>query len=694
MGRLSTTECTYLPTSLSTVSVTTYQNRGAANDFKGTALHITDSFVNTVADAVFTLDASSYLEMQSGSTASFTAACTFAGSGLFRAKEGSTVSFSSATKFQIATEVSGRFLLESKTVSFENTVDLTGSNALMEVNRGSRLVASRTVTVSSSSEIRGTSGTMQFDGGLSMASSSTMSLSQTTVSVSTWNASSSTMSFSGSTLNSKIWSLSSSAVTIGEGSAMSVSGGAQLHGSIITLSSSTSTFTSVQASTLSSGGTIRGRGGSKMQFTGGLETISSTMDLQQSTVGVGHLQMSSSTLTASSSTAVTASQVTFSQTTVQMTSTTLTSSGDMWDDGGSLTFITSAIVVTSAFISTSSSYSLTGSRMTVTQQTITDTTIALTDVSSQFLLDGGGAGGASQVGSLGSGAVFSGLGVFRHRTGLLLLTAGSTIGCKLQLSLGAQIVRHGRALQQTDLTTTNPAVSACGSSIGSTTVASGGSLSTDTSCSYGSQSWDVAGSTNTYTTSVAATGAVDVQSGGLLVLNTATTSSNTFSIAGTFTLSGSMEVLVTDTSPTGDAILMKWDDTSCTDITSSVTVYGCTTTSCSTVVVASSAGTSCYLRLSIGASSDSNNALWLLWLLALIPVLGAGLVWYYFRTDIFLFVFQSPQCNEVNVDEAAIVPSNTPLPCNTPCAYPPPLAKSPPLQSPPPPRDTVTSMFF
>ena len=236
---------------------------------------------------------------------------------------------------------------------------------------------------------------------------------------------------------------------------------------------------------------------------------------------------------------------------------------------------------------------------------MTGTTIALTDVSSQFLLDGGNAGGASQVGILGSGAVFSGLGVVRHRRGLLRLAAGSTIGCGLQLSPSAQIVRRARALLQTDVANaTNPAASACGNSIGSTTVASGASLSVDTSCSYGSESWDVAGTTSNYTTSVAATGAVDVQSGGLLVLNTVTTSSNAFSIAGTFTLSGSMEVLVTDALTPGDVIFMKWDDTSCTDITSSVTVYGCVT-SCSTAVVASSAGTSCYLRLSIATRTPT-----------------------------------------------------------------------------------------
>ena len=615
-----------------TVSLFNYENRGAANDFRGTILQIIVNFLNTIAGAVFTFDASSALEIHSGGTASFTAASTFAGSGVFRAREGSIVSFSSASTFQIATEVSGQFLVESEQVSFQEVVTLTGSNALMHVRGGSRLVASQTVTVSSSSEIRGTSGTMQFDGGLSMASSSVMSLSSTTVSVSTWTASSSTMSFDGSTVTSQTWSMSSSTVTIGTGSAMSISGGAQLDASTMTLSSSTSTFTSVQASTLTNGGTIRGRGGCNMQFTGGLQSTSSTMDLQQSTVGCGHLQMSSSTLTASSSTTVTASQVTFSQTTVQMTSTTFTSSGAMSDDGGSLAFTTSTIVVTSTFTSTSSSYSLTGSSMTVTQHTITSTTIALTDVSSQFLLDGGGAGAGSQVGSLGSGAVFSGLGFFRHRTGLLRLLAGSTIGSGLQLSPSAQILRRARALQQTDLTTTNPAATACGNSIGSTTVASGASLSIDTSCNFGTESWDVAGITSTYTTSVAATGAVDVQSGGLLVLNTVTTSSNPFSITGTFTLSGSMEVLVTDTT-TGNVILMKWDDTSCTDITSSVTVYGCTTTSCSTEVVASSAATSCYLRLSIGttSSSDSDDSLWgLLALLALIPCV-AGLAWYYYK---------------------------------------------------------------
>ena len=585
------------------VSLTTYENRGKANDFAGTVLQVKQTFKNTVAGAVFTFDASSALEIESGGTASFAAASTFAGAGTFRAKDGCTVSFSSASTFQIAAEVSGQLLVESETVSFEETVALTGSNALMHVKAGSKIAAARAVTVSGASQIRGTSGTMQFDGGLTMTSSSAMSLQQTTVSVSDLSASQSSMRLYGSTVTSQTWSASTTVVDIGVGSAMSVAGGAQLDGSTMKLTSATSTFTSAGASTLSGGGSIQGSAGCSMQFTGGLATTGSTMDLEQSNVGVGHLQMSASLLTANGSTALTASQVTFSQTTVRMASTTLTSSGAMSDSGGTLEFTTSTIVVASAFTSTSSTYSLTGSSMTVTQHTSTSTTIALTDASSQFLLDGGGAGGASEVGSLGSGAVFSGLGVLRHRSGLLRLAAGSTVACAFELGTVAQIVPRGRGLLQTDLNATSPAAAACGNSIAATTVASGASLSVNTSCSYGSESWDVGGSTSTYTTSVAATGAVEVLSGGLLVLDTVTASSNAFSITGAFTLGGSVEVLVADALTPGDVVFMKWDDTTCTDITPSVAVYGCPL--CSTAVVASGTRRSCYLRLSIPTATPT-----------------------------------------------------------------------------------------
>ena len=80
----------------STVSLTNYENRGATNDFRGTILQITVNFLNTIAGAFFNFDASSALKIHSGATASFTAAATFTGSGVFRAREGSTVSFSSA----------------------------------------------------------------------------------------------------------------------------------------------------------------------------------------------------------------------------------------------------------------------------------------------------------------------------------------------------------------------------------------------------------------------------------------------------------------------------------------------------------------------------------------------------------------------------------------------------------------------
>ena len=147
-----------------------------------------------------------------------------------------------------------------------------------------------------------------------------------------------------------------------------------------------------------------------------------------------------------------------------------------------------------------------------------------------------------QVASFGAGCTMSGLGQFGIRRGLMRMLTSSRLLTTMLLSANAAFGR-GRALLQTDLNTTSPAVSVCGAEVSSgLTVASGASLSVDTSCSYGSESWNSAGITSTYTTSALANGAVDVQSGGLLVLDSVTGSANAFSINGSLTLLGAMEV--------------------------------------------------------------------------------------------------------------------------------------------------------
>ena len=81
------------------------------------------------------------------------------------------------------------------------------------------------------------------------------------------------------------------------------------------------------------------------------------------------------------------------------------------------------------------------------------------------------------------------------------MTATSLL-CRLILSSASSAFSHGRSLLQTDLTTTNPALSVCGSVVSGSdlTIGSGASVDVDTSCTYGSESWDISGTTTTYTT--------------------------------------------------------------------------------------------------------------------------------------------------------------------------------------------------
>jgi len=207
------------------------------------------------------------------------------------------------------------------------------------------------------------------------------------------------------------------------------------------------------------------------------------------------------------------------------------------------------------------------------------------------------------------------------------MTATSLL-CRLILSSASSAFSHGRSLLQTDLTTTNPALSVCGSVVSGSdlTIGSGASVDVDTSCTYGSESWDISGTTTTYTTSGLANGNVDVQSGGLLVLSSVTGSPNAFSINGTLTLSGTMEVVVSAAGDGTTVTLMKWNSGGSCDNLTSVYVYGCS--NCSTNVTYSSDGTQCYLQMTFSglsaatADDDSDEALYFLFFLLLIPIFG------------------------------------------------------------------------
>ena len=261
----------------------------------------------------------------------------------------------------------------------------------------------------------------------------------------------------------------------------------------------------------------------------------------------------------------------------------------------------------------------------MTQMQMSTSTITISDASSTLAIDGAD---NTAVAAFGASSSILGLGRLGFRRGRISMTS-STFLVALILSSATGAFDHQRSLLQTDLTITSPAVSACGSVVSgsSLTIASGASLDVDTSCTYGTETWNIFGTSSTYTTSALANGNVDVQSGGLLVLSSITGSANAFSINGSLTLSGSMEVIVSAAGDGTTVTLMKWDSSTCTDITGSVTVYGCS--NCTLNVTYSTPAASCYLQMTFGtatapAADDNDELLYLLFLLLLIPIIGVG----------------------------------------------------------------------
>jgi hypothetical protein len=251
-------------------------------------------------------------------------------------------------------------------------------------------------------------------------------------------------------------------------------------------------------------------------------------------------------------------------------------------------------------------------------------TITISDSSSTLAIEGAD---NTAVAAFGTSSAIQGNGRLGFRRGRFTMTS-STFLVALILSSASSAFGHQRSLLQTDLTTTSPAVSACGSVVSgsSLTIGSGASLDVDTSCTYGTETWNIFGTSSTYTTSALANGNVDVQSGGLLVLSSITGSPNAFSINGSLTLSGSMEVIVSAAGDGTTVTLMKWDSSTCTDITGSITVYGCS--NCTLNVTYSTPAASCYLQMTFGnasvAADDNDELLYLLFLLLLlIPITGA-----------------------------------------------------------------------
>mmetsp|Transcript_638 Transcript_638/g.1010 ORF Transcript_638/g.1010 Transcript_638/m.1010 type:complete len:451 (-) Transcript_638:410-1762(-) len=352
---------------------------------------------------------------------------------------------------------------------------------------------------------------------------------------------------------------------------------------------------------------FRGRSGCTCNFNSGVDVDEdSEMDLQSTTLTSTSTVFSSSTCTLSSST---------------VTSTTLNGTNASTTLSSSTT-----ITVSSTFYSFSSSTTTLsgGSTLSVTQMQMSLSTITISDSSSTLAVEGTA---NTQVAVFGASSAITGNGRLGFRRGRFSVTSSSLL-VALILSSASSAFDHQRSLLQTDLTTTSPAVSGCGSVVSgsSLTIGSGASLDVDISCTYGTETWNIFGTSSTYTTSALANGNVDVQSGGLLVLSSITGSPNAFSINGTLTLSGSMEVIVSAAGDGTTVTLMKWDSSTCTDITGSITVYGCS--NCTLNVTYSTPAASCYLQMTFGnasvAADDNDELLYLLFLLLLlIPITGA-----------------------------------------------------------------------
>ena len=370
---------------------------------------------------------------------------------------------------------------------------------------------------------------------------------------------------------------------------------------------------------LNSAATLQGTEG-RMQFGGGLTITAASVALQATIFSVSDCIFSDSKLSAYRGN-VTCDNITSNTTTINCTNASLSMGQNAAFTDSTVTLSTTIASLPLISCQSATAFVLTqGTQLTVSTLQVLSSTFTISSTSS-FALDS-----ASDVSKCGQGCLIGGLGKFSIIRGLMQLSPSSAIQSPAVFGSTDPSVRQ-RALLQTDLTTTTPAVSACGAVVSSGLVVTGGSLSIDASCTYGTEAFNIGGSTSDYTVSAITTGAVDIQSGGLLVLAAVDGTSNVFSVGGSLTLSGTMEILVTSTG-IGAIPLMKWDESSCTDITPRITLYNCD--SCTVNVTSSSPAASCYLLLTFSSSSLSTNSsdgsdsawffLLLLVLLALVPV--------------------------------------------------------------------------
>ena len=150
----------------------------------------------------------------------------------------------------------------------------------------------------------------------------------------------------------------------------------------------------------------------------------------------------------------------------------------------------------------------------------------------------------------------------------------------------------------------SPVATACGAELSTgLTVASGAALDADLSCTFGTETWNIAGVSATYTTSAAtsAGGGVTVDAGGYLILSNVATSANGLSVNGALAMNGNVEVVAAAALAAGEsAVLLRWLDTTCADITASASVFGCP--GCTLAVQPSNPAEACYLVLQLLAS--------------------------------------------------------------------------------------------
>ena len=367
----------------------------------------------------------------------------------------------------------------------------------------------------------------------------------------------------------------SSTLTIDTGVQMQSTEGVELQDGADMQVGQQSTVRAVSKWTVTRKGRITAAPESVLSFLGSLDlSAESTMSVSSSTVRAQSLQ-------------VTSSACMFSGSAISITSTMDATGASIDLAAGTTISVQSRFVVTSCStiaLSGSSSLNLQSIELPVS-------TITLSDASSAFELTQL----ATSVSTMTQGAIRgSGLATFRRS---LMRMSDSQIAAPISLSNPNTVIAATR--RATDLSTWN-VLSVCGSEVssGGLQVAAGAALSLDAACIYGTATYKMAGTASTYT--VTATTGVDgslsVESGGLLVFTNVNSTAGVFSVNGSITMNGGVEIVVSPDSA-GTVTLLRWLATSCADMSPSATIDGCD--GCNLTTLSSSPAEACYLQLEL-----------------------------------------------------------------------------------------------